>query len=396
MGSNLSCTQDDEMHSIHAANSFYPQSTMRLVSAETLRESVYIPLQYTPSPSPNLFTKKRVLSRLPKKEFRTLEPVISGESWDSFSESYSKRTLIGTNTEERQEALRRCVSDRQRYLKVKAAGKRSSVPIEILRKQLRKVHFAEPQSLPCFLTDESAECLGGNLMRDSTDRSGLETPISDIFIDMDTTRSRPGWNSALACATDRSLRSFVSSGTWHEDNLTVRRRIGEILSVEGSDSQFAIPSPIKSPIFSSKVRRFAMEDEERCSMVVEKLQQTFISLPHRGSNSTSSDSVPPPSISSQGSPPSHIVGGGVLSTPTPRAHSNSIGGALFPLSPPSSQVSTASWRMISSLEKTRVLANKIQNSPELMEKMAKELEELSSKYAKMVHHSSSQRVAASH
>jgi len=153
-------------------------------------------------------------------------------------------------------------------------------------------------------------------------------------------------------------------------------------------------------------------------MVVEKLQQTFISLPHRGSNSTSSDSVPPPSISSQGSPPSHIVGGGVLSTPTPissqgsppshivgggvlstptpRAHSNSIGGALFPLSPPSSQVSTASWRMISSLEKTRVLANKIQNSPELMEKMAKELEELSSKYAKMVHHSSSQRVAASH
>jgi len=45
-------------------------------------------------------------------------------------------------------------------------------------------------------------------------------------------------------------------------------------------------------------------------------------------------------------------------------------------------MSSAGWKVAASLERTRKLASKIQNSPELLENMARELEELSLKYIK--------------
>jgi len=59
----------------------------------------------------------------------------------------------------------------------------------------------------------------------------------------------------------------------------------------------------------------------------------------------------------------------------------SIGGGAFPQTP-TRDVSSAGWKVAASLERTRKLASKIQNSPELLENMARELEELSLKYIK--------------
>jgi len=378
MGSSLTCTpHDDDQTTIHAANQLYPQSTLRIVSADTLKalDDVYIPLLVTPSPSrsrtPNISMTPK--NRLPKKiqVRRQLEPVISGESWDSFGE-FPRRELAQMNsTQAKEEALTRCVSDRQVYLKVKSLGKRSSMPVEVLRDQLRQMHVsvAPPKygSLPFVLTDFEG------LPRCSTDRSGLETPISDIYIDLDTTRSRPGWASVRTTqGTKESFPSF-RSGTFHEENRTIRRRIGEILSVENSDSQFHVPSPVLSPVFSNKVRKFADDEEERLNEVVNALDQTFQQLPHI-SSSTSDSGSPINGI--------NIGGNGFPLSPSPYRSSGelSIGGAIIPRSP-TPDMTNAGWRVVASLERTRLLASHIKKSPELLENMAKELEALSMKYA---------------
>lgn len=375
MGSNFSCTPEDlEEHSIHAAAAFNPQSTMRIVSSETFnaKECVYIPIQFTPSPSPNVMKKmKKAKKRLPKNiQVRTLEPVISGESWDSFGEvSYrSSSQALEHIVTPREEAMTRCASDRQRFLRIKTTEKRLSVPFQLLRKQLEQVRLstANVQSLPIFLP---------TLTRDSTDRSGMETPISEIYI-MDTTRSRPGWASVSA-TPDRSLPSFNSFGTWQEDNKMMHKRISQILTVDRSDSQFAIPVPMLTPIFSNKVHRFANEDEERCSMIVDKLERTFQQLPHI--SSSSSDSGSPMT----GSPIPLFIGGTHFPISPKPVHQSSIGGGVFPMSP-SSQIPGAGWRVVASLERTRMLASQIQAAPQLLDQMAKELEELSMKYASMM------------
>jgi hypothetical protein len=188
--------------------------------------------------------------------------------------------------------------------------------------------------------------------------------------------------------TKESFPSF-RSGTFHEENRTIRRRIGEILSVENSDSQFHVPSPVLSPVFSNKVRKFADDEEERLNEVVNALDQTFQQLPHI-SSSTSDSGSPINGI--------NIGGNGFPLSPSPYRSSGelSIGGAIIPRSPtpdrafqfssikkPLSKVkvTNAGWRVVASLERTRLLASHIKKSPELLENMAKELEALSMKYA---------------
>jgi len=398
MGSNFSCTpEDDEMHSIHeTAASLFAQSSLRVVSADTLRagEEVYIPLQFTPSPSPNLGQPRaRAKSRLPKQiKKRKLESIVSGESWDSFGEGNSQcrnlRQLAGAKTFVRQETITRCVSDRLRYRRVRSSDKRASVPVQLLQKQLAQFEVtAQPRtSLPLFL----------DISRVSTERSEMysevETPMLDMWL-MESTRSRPGWASVSAPSQGGSESNFGSfgsfKGTLRDDN-TMRRRIGEILC--HSDSQFYVPAPVLTPIFSNKVRTFADEDEQRFSMIVNALEQKFHTLTHHTSSSCDSGSPAvskliggtafpsTPAHSSSGSVfPENPVLKKVLSSSS--AGNQSIGGGAFPQTP-THDVSSAGWKVAASLERTRKLASKIQNSPELLENMARELEELSLKYIK--------------
>jgi len=246
---------------------------------------------------------------------------------------------------------------------------------------------------------------------------------------MESTRSRPGWAPVSAPSQGGSESNFGSFGSFKgtlRDDDTMRRRIGEILC--HSDSQFYVPAPVLTPIFSNKVRTFADEDEERFSMIVNALEQKFHTLNHHTSSScdsgspsvsklliggTAFPSTPahssnsgsafplnpvlkkvlshgktfpatpalkkPLSISSGSGFPENPVLKKVLSSSS--AGNQSIGGGAFPQTP-THDVSSAGWKVAASLERTRKLASKIQNSPELLENMARELEELSLKYIK--------------
>jgi len=329
MGSNFSCTpEDDEMYSIHeAAAPLFAQSSLRVVSADTLRaaEEVYIPLQFTPSPSPMLGKPRaRAKSRLPKQIKKLkLESIVSGESWDSFGQGNSQcrnlRQLAGAKTFVREETITRCVSDRQSYRRVRSSDKRASVPVQLLQKQLAQFEVsAQPRtSLPLFL----------DFPRVSRERSEMysemDSPMSEDIWLMESTRSRPGWASVSAPSQEGGSESNFGSfgsfkGTLRDDN-TMRRRIGEILC--HSDSQFYVPAPVLTPIFSNKVRTFADEDEERFSMIVNALEQKFHTLNHHTSSSCDSGS---PSVS-------RLLIGGTAFPSTPGHSSNS--GSAFPLNP---------------------------------------------------------------
>eukprot|EP00493_Phyllostaurus_siculus_P025408 UN25752 len=85
--------------------------------------------------------------------------------------------------------------------------------------------------------------------------------------------------------------------------------------------------------------KFATEDEERCSLIVNELEQTFTQLPRLSVSDSKCETPqtgsPPMSLLIGGSsfPTTPVLNGSTNFPCSPIQGSNSIGGATFPLSP---------------------------------------------------------------
>lgn len=390
---NLNCSPDDEEYMYPTLPSLRGETTKAAITPS--EKFVQIELEYTPSPSPwTSQSDSRSKSRLPLRGDNGSKRKEYTESPENLEDMLVKDSLLRYKEEFRSLPQTRSISER-------AALKRSP--------SMSRTFVSKRNSVPLMVREFQENYLRKFVLKKAIEKE-LQS-CSDIFIDMDTSRSRVPFKSPIVEIIPSPAGS--NSFTWavaSKKSLPRSTYRGSLFPTL-SDSQFQFSKPVLSPIFSNKVCKFVDEDTRNMDEIMEALEQEmadhFYSVsprtmrsqnqtvtpgasygretPHvnyatprvrtrrihrdqRTASSSSFNSSSDRSVSS-----SRQIGGGFLLSP-------SYGGSRFPsMTPTPRNRGAPAWKKIRDVTTDlKVMANGCDSSQ--LEEFAKELELLKEKF----------------